>query len=678
MRSNTDGKVSPNANRKRRFKWILLLLALLVVSGLTWRGCRKDTLDTGSTQGISFSAIRGPLEITVLEGGTIEARESQELKSEVQGETKILSIVEEGYLVTPEDVAQGKVLVELDSSDLEDRQTEQELEYQNAKASFTEAREQYEIQVNQNESDIKTAELDARFARMDLEKYLGAELTADIIDMLELDTAPEASTPVLTSTTEEATEKTLQEVPKKGKEEATAPSESVQASQGTSLESSYQPPEFIDFSEYADPKLLGDGEARQKLRELEDARMLAHEELALAQTTMEGTKRLFEKDFVTKNEFDTEEMTFKRKQISLDSSKTTEALFIKYEFPKQAEKLLSDYEEALRKLLRAKKTAISKLAQTEAKLNSAEAQYTLKSRRKKELAEQIEKCIIRATQPGLVVYGDGGGNRRYMREEQIEEGSSVRERQVIITIPDTSAMKVSVSVHESYVKKVHKGQQARIRVDAYPNVTLTGVVDKISVLPDSQNRWMNPDLKVYTTTILIDDTFDWMKPGMSAEVEIITESLEDAVYVPLQAIISEDNAHFCYVKKLSGVEKRLVQIGVFNDSFIEIQSGLEAGENVLLRSPSYATPPASGGTARPKGEASAPDKKSKKPKEGSSVSSTNGQPAPAHSQTMPQGERPQGKRPQGERPQGKMPQGKRPQGNGAGPKGETKPPKAVS
>ncbi len=657
MRSNTDGKVSPNANRKRRLKWILFLLAVLVLAGLAWRGCRKDTMDAGSTQGISFSAIRGPLEITVLEGGTIEARESQELKSEVQGETKILSIVEEGYLVTPEDVAQGKVLVELDSSDLEDRQTEQELEYQNAKASFTEAREQYEIQVNQNESDIKTAELGARFARMDLEKYLGAELTADIIDMLKLDTAPEASTPVLASATEEAKEKTQQETQEKLKEAPPAPSESAQASQETSLESSYQPPEFIDFSKYADPKLLGDGEARQKLRELEDARMLAHEELALAQTTMEGTKRLFEKDFVTKNEFDTEEMTFKRKQISLDSSKTTEALFIKYEFPKQAEKLLSDYEEALRKLLRAKKTAISKLAQTEAKLNSAEAQYTLKARRKKELAEQIKKCIIRATQPGLVVYGDGDGNRRYM-QEQIEEGSSIRERQVIITIPDTSAMKVSVSVHESYVKKVHKGQQARIRVDAYPNVTLTGVVDKISVLPDSQNRWMNPDLKVYTTTILINDTFDWMKPGMSAEVEIITESLEDAVYVPLQAIISEDNEHFCYVKKLGGVEKRPVQIGVFNDSFIEIQSGLEAGDNVLLRSPSYATPPASGGTSRPKGEASTPDKKSRKPKEGGSISSTNGQSAPAHSGTIPQG--------------------KRPQGNGAGHKGGAKPPKAVS
>ncbi len=657
MRSNTDGKVSPNANRKRRLKWILFLLAVLVLAGLAWRGCRKDTMDAGSTQGISFSAIRGPLEITVLEGGTIEARESQELKSEVQGETKILSIVEEGYLVTAEDVAQGKVLVELDSSDLEDRQTEQELEYQNAKASFTEAREQYEIQVNQNESDIKTAELGARFARMDLEKYLGAELTADIIDMLKLDTAPEASTPVLASATEETKEKTQQETQEKLKEAPPAPSESAQASQETSLESSYQPPEFIDFSKYADPKLLGDGEARQKLRELEDARMLAHEELALAQTTMEGTKRLFEKDFVTKNEFDTEEMTFKRKQISLDSSKTTEALFIKYEFPKQAEKLLSDYEEALRKLLRAKKTAISKLAQTEAKLNSAEAQYTLKARRKKELAEQIKKCIIRATQPGLVVYGAGDGNRRYM-QEQIEEGSSIRERQVIITIPDTSAMKVSVSVHESYVKKVHKGQQARIRVDAYPNVTLTGVVDKISVLPDSQNRWMNPDLKVYTTTILINDTFDWMKPGMSAEVEIITESLEDAVYVPLQAIISEDNEHFCYVKKLGGVEKRPVQIGVFNDSFIEIQSGLEAGDNVLLRSPSYATPPASGGTSRPKGEASTPDKKSRKPKEGGSISSTNGQSAPAHSGTIPQG--------------------KRPQGNGAGHKGGAKPPKAVS
>jgi len=53
------------------------------------------------------------------------------------------------------------------------------------------------------------------------------------------------------------------------------------------------------------------------------------------------------------------------------------------------------------------------------------------------------------------------------------------------------------------------------------------------VLPDSQNRWLNPDLKVYLTTITIDGTHDWVKPGMSAKVEILVDRLADVVYVPV-------------------------------------------------------------------------------------------------------------------------------------------------
>ena len=87
----------------------------------------------------------------------------------------------------------------------------------------------------------------------------------------------------------------------------------------------------------------------------------------------------------------------------------------------------------------------------------------------------------------------------------------MRERQVLLTIPDTTVMAVRVQVHESFVKKVKPGQPARIRVDAYPNEQLTGEVYRIAVLPDAQNRWLNPDLKVYSTNIHIDGEYDWLK-----------------------------------------------------------------------------------------------------------------------------------------------------------------------
>jgi multidrug efflux pump subunit AcrA (membrane-fusion protein) len=146
-------------------------------------------------------------------------------------------------------------------------------------------------------------------------------------------------------------------------------------------------------------------------------------------------------------------------------------------------------------------------------------------------------------------------------------------------------MTVDVKVHESYVKKVVKGQKARITVDAFPDTPLTGEVFRIAVLPDSQNRWMNPDLKVYATSITVDGQHDWLKPGMSAEGEIVIEILKDVVKVPLQAVSQEGTETVVYLAS-KGMERRKVVTGSFDTSFIEIKEGLEAGDLVALRSPS--------------------------------------------------------------------------------------------
>jgi HlyD family secretion protein len=173
----------------------------------------------------------------------------------------------------------------------------------------------------------------------------------------------------------------------------------------------------------------------------------------------------------------------------------------------------------------------------------------------------------------------------YGGEERIREGATVRERQAIITIPDMTRMSVIVKIHESYIKKVKKGQKARITVDAFADKTLTGEVTRVGVLPDSQNRWMNPDLKVYGVTVAIDGTHDWVKPGMSAKVEIMVERLEDVIFIPVQAVSFNDGKQVCYVAGGFKPQQRVVEVGGFTDEFIEIKSGLKEGERVLLRTP---------------------------------------------------------------------------------------------
>src|SRR5690606_27067060 len=105
-----------------------------------------------------------------------------------------------------------------------------------------------------------------------------------------------------------------------------------------------------------------------------------------------------------------------------------------------------------------------------------------------DINEQLAQTIIRAQRPGLVVYGSaeqsgqpfrGGGN-----QEPIAEGATVRERQPILTIPDMTEMAVRVNIHESAVQRVREGQKVAIRIDAFPNMRLTGEVTKVAVVAD--------------------------------------------------------------------------------------------------------------------------------------------------------------------------------------------------
>lgn len=659
MMDSPEKKKPRSATIPRR--GIALAAVIVVVLLAIWFWTSGDSEQSGGDT--LFDARQGDLAISVLELGTIEALESQVIKSEVRGQTKILDIVEEGYRVTQEDVADGMILVSLDDADLQENLTQQEIEFQNAVASLTDAREQYEIQIKQNESDIKEAELLMRFARLDFEKFLGADLAARITGDLKLDEAeakiiaanaaalgaislPDPGDAMLTVGGEEPDDRirltpeiidslsramkekgmdvtpeqmlqraekdenglpllsprmrdrlgrmgldvdTLIPMPVKPAPKAPAPGGEGAPGQPDVVAEEDDTEAIIgsrvDFSKYVSLDTLADGEAKQELRKLTDEKLVAEEELSINKNTLEGTRKLVERDFETQNVLQTDEMKVTRSEIGLESATTALDLYIRYEFPKQCEKLLSDYEEALRKLERTQKQAVSKLAQEQAKLRSAEASYGLKRQRRDELIQQVAKCQIKAERPGLVVYGGSNSNRRYGSNEVVEPGAAVREMQEIITIPDTTKMGARVNIHESVIKKIKVGQKARVTVEAFPDEVLMAEVVKVGVLPDSSNRWLNPDMKVYSTTMSIDGVYEWLRPGMSANIEILVDSLTNVVYVPIQAVMASSEGRVVYVETAAGPVPKQVVTGEFNNEFIEVKSGLEKGERVYLRRP---------------------------------------------------------------------------------------------
>ncbi len=285
----------------------------------------------------AFAVRRGDLTISITESGDIKAVKSTDVKCEVEGRTAIVNIVPEGTSLTPEDVRNGKILVELDSSKLKESLAQRQIDLAAAEASQAEAKEAYEIQVKQNESNVTAADLKVRFALIDLQKYLGERLADRLIQ---------------------------------------SPSPNGAAR-----------PAIVSI--LADPNSL-EGEAKQKLRELTGAITLATANLQNALYTLEWTEKLHQERYAAETELQRDRLNKQRLEIDREKAQIAQDLFLRYEFAKQVEKFLSDYQEAQRELERTAARARSQLAQAKAKLTSADATLALQ----KERLAKVEKQLV--------------------------------------------------------------------------------------------------------------------------------------------------------------------------------------------------------------------------------------------------------------------------------------------
>ena len=157
-----------NANPRRTgqlFRPILIVIGILGTGAViaAWIASEDSSVYAGPTTEVR----RGDLTISVTESGSLRNRDLEIVSNRVEGRTTILWIIEEGR-----HVEQGDLLVELDSSDLEDRLIEREISVQNAEADYIRAQQELKVTESRTQSEIAQAELTLRFAELDLRKYL--------------------------------------------------------------------------------------------------------------------------------------------------------------------------------------------------------------------------------------------------------------------------------------------------------------------------------------------------------------------------------------------------------------------------------------------------------------------------------------------------------------------------
>jgi multidrug efflux pump subunit AcrA (membrane-fusion protein) len=157
----------------------------------------------------------------------------------------------------------------------------------------------------------------------------------------------------------------------------------------------------------------------------------------------------------------------------------------------------------------------------------------------------------------------------------------VRERQRILTLSNLNRMQVEVKIHESAIDQIRSGLPARITVQGISDRVYDGVVDEVAVLPTSPGRY-GSGVMTYEAIVRIDQQVRYLRPGMTAVVEISVDRIEDALTVPVQSVVQRDRQHWVYVSSEGDYEAIPVEVGRANEQRVRIRSGVEVDQEVVL------------------------------------------------------------------------------------------------
>ncbi|HEV2295017.1 MAG TPA: hypothetical protein VGR35_14275 [Tepidisphaeraceae bacterium] len=334
----------------------------------------------------------------------------------------------------------------------------------------------------------------------------------------------------------------------------------------------------LDYEEYIHgtfPKLLASSK-----RDVEMAQIsVKTKEQDLAQQ-----QALFAKGFVNASDVKTAEINLIKEQNTLASVEADLRVLEKYTYEKESTDRKNKVAQAEKKLVRVQRENMSQLAQKQADFNAKEQSLALRRRQMDNLQSQLEAATIKAPSDGLVVYGSSGGYGR--RDTPIQAGATVRFQETLIRLPDTSRMKAVARIQEAQVNKLRvdpsRPMRAVLKIAGIPE-PMGGWVSNISVMADSGSRWWNPDSKEYPVDITLDYTPPGLKPGVTTEVKIYIERINNALAVPLAALYSAGPDSYLFQRDGRGGHTPLkVKIGAVNDTHAQVLEGASAGDQVLL------------------------------------------------------------------------------------------------
>ena len=327
-----------------------------------------------------------------------------------------------------------------------------------------------------------------------------------------------------------------------------------------------------------------EGTFKQNEQIIESNILIAKQNLSTALDKAAFSERLAAKGFVTQQQLQADRFAVKRANLDM-ALKESELLTLR--------------EITQRKMLVGFDADIETAKATK---QTEEKNYIEEEKQQTEIQQQIENCMIYAPDDGQVVYANQQSSRGGA-EFIVEAGATVRERQSIIKLPDPEQMQVKAKVNEGRIAFIRKGQRVDVVVGALEGQTLQGVVAKVNKYPEATS-WFNSEVKEFATYIKILDPPDAIRTGLTAEVEMLVNTMANQMIVPVQTLHEDQEQAFCLVKRpydstnplhsqeMGGkhgdvdaeysVEIVEIEYAASNNKFLAITSGLKAGDMVVM------------------------------------------------------------------------------------------------
>ncbi len=305
---------------------------------------------------------------------------------------------------------------------------------------------------------------------------------------------------------------------------------------------------------------LDRSEADNTLKDIMDD--LEQRQSALLRTELDTTMELRQlRDELINLNFNMEET-----EITLEQSK--------YEPPATIRQAEINLQKASRAYEQAKMNYKLRVQQAKADMREAEINLSRVKRRQDEMTSVLNEFDIKAPAAGMVIY------RRGWDGQKRTEGSEINPWDMTVaTLPDLSTMISKTYVNEIDISKVKVHQQVKVGVDAFPEKEYSGIVKEVANIGE---QLPNTDAKVFEVVIELDESDAILRPSMTTSNSVITQTYDDVMYVPLEAVRANDSLSYVFTKSK---ERQVVVLGESNENFIIIEEGLSKGDKLYLSTP---------------------------------------------------------------------------------------------